>query len=200
MLSLLIGGITSSMIELATHTPSQGDCPQEKEDIMRRTLNIRTLIVVALVAAMPPAALGQQVKKEGEKTNNVEQQILSLEKEWYDAFFRSDADTMSRIEADDFIIITGGTKTPLRKEQQLANIRGRSEERKRQASTLTRSFEDPIIRFYGDVAVVNGVQTVTSKAGTAGNTDGKALYTGVWVKQGGRWRIVNAQWTGLPQQ
>ncbi len=123
---------------------------------MTRTLNIRTLIAVALVAAMLPVALGQEVKKEGEKTN-VEQQILSLEKEWYDAFFRSDADTMSRIEADDFIIITGGTKAPLRKEQQLASIRGRSEERKRQASALTRSLENPIIRFYGDVAVVNGV-------------------------------------------
>jgi len=123
---------------------------------MTRRLNIRTLIAVALVAAMLPVALGQEVKKEGEKTN-VEQQILSLEKEWYDAFFRSDADTMSRIEADDFIIITGGTKAPLRKEQQLASIRGRSEERKRQASALTRSLENPIIRFYGDVAVVNGV-------------------------------------------
>lgn len=168
---------------------------------MRRTLNIRTVIVVALVAAMLPVVLGQEVKKEGEKThNNVEGQILSLEKEWYDAFFRSDADTMSRIEADDFIIITGGTKAPLRKEQQLASIRGRSEERKRQASALTRSLENPIIRFYVDVAVVNGVQTVSSKGGTAGNTDSKLLYTGVWVKQGDRWRIANAQWTELPQQ
>jgi ketosteroid isomerase-like protein len=135
-----------------------------------------------------------------ERESGAEQEILKLEKEWYDAFLRTDVDTMDRIEADDFIIITATTEVPVTKERQLANIRARSESARKRMDSMTRGLGQVKIRTYGNVAIVNGVQTQTSPDGTEGTRSRKSSYTGVWVERDGRWRIVNAQWTDFPEQ
>jgi len=107
---------------------------------------------------------------------------------------------MNRIEADDFIVITGMTEAPVTKERQLANIRARSESLRKRMGSMTRSLDQVTIRTYGLVAIVNGIQTQTAPDDTGGPRSRRSLYTGVWVERDGHWRIVNAQWTYLPEQ
>ena len=82
---------------------------------------------MAVVLATVKSSLIFSQETNQKNQSSAEQEILTLEKEWYDAFLRTDTDAMNRIEANDFLIITGTTETPVTKERQLANIRARSE-------------------------------------------------------------------------
>lgn len=166
---------------------------------MKRTFFTVILIAVGLVAAIKPTlAFGKETKTKNQ--SSAEQEILKLEKEWYDAFLGADIDTLNRIEADDFIVITRETPVPGGKKMQLAIIKGLNETAKKRMASMKRSLNQVKIRIYGDIIIVNGVQTQTSSNTTGEAQSWKSLYTGVWAKRDGRWQILNAQWTDLPEQ
>src|SRR5262249_2103333 len=91
---------------------------------MKRTVFTAIWMAVVLVTVKSSLLLSQETNQQNQ--NSAEQEILKLEQEWYEAFLRTDTDTMNRLEADDFLIMTGTTATPGTKERQLANIRARS--------------------------------------------------------------------------
>jgi len=165
---------------------------------MKRTVCTALLVAVVLVTITSSLTCSQETNKENQ--SSTEQEIVKLEQEWYDAFLRTDIDALNRLEADDFIVMTGMTEAPVTKERQLANIRARSESMRKRMGSMTRSLDHVTIRTYGIVAIINGVQTQTAPDDTGGTRSRKSLYTGVWVERDGHWRIVNAQWTDLPEQ
>jgi ketosteroid isomerase-like protein len=165
---------------------------------MKRAVFTAIVMAVVLATLKPSLTFSQEANKKNQ--NSAEQELLKLEQEWYDAFLRTDTEAMNRIEADDFIVITGMSEAPVTKERQLANIRARSEAVRKRMGSMTRRLEHVTIRTYGTVAIVNGVQTQTAPDDTGGTRSRKSLYTGVWVERDGGWRIVHAQWTDLPDQ
>src|SRR6266498_389539 len=119
---------------------------------MKRTIFTAILMAVVLATVKPSLTFSQETNKKSQ--SSVEQEILKLEKEWYDAFLRTDVTAMSRIEADDFIIITRITEAPVTKERQLANIRARSESARKRMGSMTRDLDQVKIRTYGNVAII----------------------------------------------
>lgn len=167
---------------------------------MNRICITTMLIAVSLVTVTNALILGQKADKK--RQYNVEQEILKLEKEWIDAYFRWDIDALNRIEADDFHVLHSGANIPRTKEEQLAIIKTATEAQKKQLAASTRTVEQVKIRIYGNVVVITSVDTQTwpSTKVIGEIRSGKDLYTGIWVKRNGRWQIVNAQWTALPVQ
>ena len=113
-----------------------------------------------------------------------ERTIVQGEKVWDGAYVTGDASVAERLLAEDFIGIkaTGGRYT---KAEALDDVRTGP-------LTTTSSTVGPItVRFYGNTAVAQGTET-----GTGENPARKpysSVWTDVWVKAGGRWRIVAAQ-------
>ena len=105
-----------------------------------------------------------------------EKELLSLEAKWYHAFTQSDAATMNLIEGEDMMIIipelTPDRFAPLKKSRSFAK---RSAEDKAKYQKIERSLDRTQVRFIGDVAIINAIQTA--------QLDGEketAYYTSVW--------------------
>jgi hypothetical protein len=115
-----------------------------------------------------------------------EQAIAKLHDEWLKAFDAGDADTMNRIEADDFTV--AGDFGNISKQNQLDRIRQRTQK----SQEVKRSNDGRQIRFYGPVALL----TETDHAATAeGSSDFQS--TEVWVKKGDTWQVVHLHFSGL---
>jgi ketosteroid isomerase-like protein len=125
---------------------------------MKHTGFSMVLLAISLVTVMPCLSFSQKTNPKGQ--NSIEQEILNLEKEWFEAYQKSDADTVNRIEAEDFIVFTatGGTFT---KETQILSIRNRDEARRKQMAAITRTLEQAKVRIYENVVVVNGISVAT---------------------------------------
>jgi ketosteroid isomerase-like protein len=124
-----------------------------------------------------------------------EKELLKIENDWYQAYLHSDAATMNRIEGEDAIVINGSASRsnelePMRKGRDYSR---RSDARKGLAAQLKRSLDRIQVRFFGDVAVINALQTQTGPTRSR-----KTYYTSIWVKRNGAWEVVNAQYTPVP--
>ena len=146
---------------------------------------------MVLVGACAPAAPNSPSPT---VAGDAERELLALEQQWYDAYLRGDVAALERIEAGDFLLVTGDDSVPGTKAQQLQNIGNRTAETRQRLAAVRRRLSEPTIRVYGDAAVVHGI----SVEAAPGEPEDRALYTGVWVRRDGRWQIVNAQWTELP--
>jgi uncharacterized protein (TIGR02246 family) len=159
----------------------------------------RIVFALAFALTLTVSLLAQASNSKAQ--SSVEQEIMKLEKEWFDAYLRSDVETVNRIEADDFVVISRTSGAIGAKQSQLTNIRNRTEETKKRLAATTRTLDQVKIRTYGDVVIVNGISVSTRRDDAGANqVVVKASYTGVWVKRDGRWRIVNSQFTDIPEQ
>lgn len=152
----------------------------------------RIFSLVALTLVLSGLAVAQTNKK-------VEEEVLKLEKEWFEAYLRSDVDTVDRIEADDFLVITATSQGYSPKERQMSGIRSRTEAVRKRLASVTRSLDQVKIRTYENVAIINGINIQTRPDDTGKTSTTKAVYTSVWMKREGRWRVVNSQFTDLPE-
>ncbi len=162
---------------------------------MKNTFFSLILLAVGVVAAIPSPSFSQKTKPKGQ--NSIEQEILKLEKEWFEAYNKTDANTVDRIEADDYILASRTRGEFGTKETQIPNIRNRDEATRKRMAATTRTLEQAKVRIYGNVVIVNAI-SVSTRRDEVTPFVSKLLYTGVWVKREGRWRIVNAQFTDLP--
>ena len=142
----------------------------------------RTLVITVLVLTAGSIAFGQKQGARGNSTRSVEQTIRQLDHERIQAQIGADAVALDRIYADDFIGI-GPSGTVRTKPQVLADFTSGS--LKFQSITT----DDVQLRVYGNTVVETGRSTMI------GQDKGKAVprdnrFTRVWVKQGGRWRLV----------
>ena len=148
---------------------------------MRRTLIVGSLLLLAVVSmhAQPP----------NQSQSGVVEEIKTVDRERIHAQVNADAVALDRIYADDFIGI-GPSGTLRTKKDVLSDFTSGS--LKFQSITT----DDVRIRVYGNAAVETGLSTMK------GQDAGKVVpeenrFTRVWIKQGGRWRLVSNHYSNL---
>jgi hypothetical protein len=111
------------------------------------------------------------------------QKIVDGERAWGQAFVTGDAATIQRLLADDFQgidstgIVYGKAKT-------VAAV-------KAGPNSTSTALGSVVVRFYGDTAIAQGSDHEVGPPPDRVERD--SLWTDVWVKQDGHWRIEAAQ-------
>ena len=120
-----------------------------------------------------------------------EQELMKVLDQLTEAYLRADTDVINRIYADD-CIITGSTGAVMTKADLVKHLKS--------GAVKYGSYErdDLLLRLYGTTAVISAA--VTSKSMSQGReSTGRSRVVTVWVKQGGKWRLVSGQGTPIPQ-
>jgi len=115
---------------------------------------------------------------------------LAAERAFFTALLQADTEALSRILADDFLLIDvlGGSEIP--KAALLEAIRSR------QVWFETIEPLDSRVRFYQTTAIVTGRTRIVGRFGAASFT-AHSRYTHVFVEQQNQWRLVAAQGTQI---
>lgn len=151
----------------------------------------RILIIAMLAMAMSSLALAQTNDKKATPSIKAEQEVVKVSGEIVEAFGRTDIAALDRLMADDYILTQSFGLTS---KAQLMDAwkSGR-------LKYTSASNKDLSVRVYGDTAVTTGILTLKGQ-NPKGDFTSQTRYTGVWVKQQGRWRLVAAQLSDIPQQ
>jgi ketosteroid isomerase-like protein len=123
---------------------------------------------------------------------SAEADLLKVEREWLDAYMKSDFATLERIKADDYSI-TYSTGEVMTKAQEIAKLKSMP------AGAFKLNTEGTKVRVYGDTAVLTGA-LIQSWTDNGKQMDVRLRYTDVWAKRNGRWQVVAAQLTNIPEQ
>src|ERR1043165_5892818 len=149
----------------------------------------RMLVLVALIVALAPLAVGQTKGARRTETDRVVERIRRLDQERIQAQIHADAAALDRIYAEDFIGI-GPSGTVRTKPQVLADFTSHD------LSFQSITTDEVRFRVYGNTAVETGRTT------TVGQDKGKVVprdnrFTRVWVRRQGRWRLVANHYSTL---
>ena len=148
---------------------------------MKRSLMMGSLLLLATVSA--------HAQSQSRSQRGVVDEIRKLDRERIQAQVNADAVALDRIYADDFIGI-GPSGTLRTKKDVLADFTSGS--LKFQSITT----DDVQIRVYGNAAVETGLSTMKGQdAGTVVPEENR--FTRVWIRQGGRWRLVSNHYSNL---
>ena len=136
----------------------------------------------------------QMTSQPNSKANPAEEEIRRLNVEEPEAFLHKDPKTLARLWSDDFVVTN-----PLNKFVNKQQVLGMVESGFLAITSYDRQIE--YLRFYGDTAIVAGSETVVwrGKMPNAGKTE-HLRFTGIWVKQGGRWQEVARHANIVPEQ
>jgi len=159
---------------------------------LKRILSIAPLVLFAasLVFAQTKPRVASQVKDRSPQTAGVEAQLKKLEREWFDAVVKGDAETLKRILADDFAALNDDgafINKPRMAEMLQAGLVKLDEIR-------TDEFN---LRQYGNTAVVTGRATYIRNQKPLGQSS----HIETWVKRAdaaGRLRWQAVSWVSLP--
>ena len=151
----------------------------------------RILIIAILAMAMSSLALAQTRDKKAAPSSKAEQEVMKVSDEIIEALGRTDVSALDRLYADDYVLTQSFGLTS--KAQLLDAWKSGS------LKYTSASDKDRSIRVYGDTAVTTGVLMLKGQ-NPKGDFASNTRYTGVWVKQQGRWRLVAAQLSDIPQQ
>jgi uncharacterized protein (TIGR02246 family) len=152
-------------------------------------------IAWALLVAVPALlALGQTMSPQTDENRRVEQELRRLNTEEPDAFLHKDAKALANLWSDDLVVTN-----PLNKFVTKQQILGMVESGFLVITSYDRSIE--YVRVYGDTVIVAGSETVVwgGKMANAGKAE-HLRFTGVWMKQAGRWQEVARHANIVPQQ
>jgi uncharacterized protein (TIGR02246 family) len=163
---------------------------------MRRIFSRLTLAVVAVsltscAATEEKATSTAATPAAASPTENVEQALMKLEREWAEALVKADTAALDRLMADDWSMTTWDGRTQTKAQS--------IEEFKSGVVKLETANVDSLkVRTFGDVAIVTLGQT---EQGTNKGKDssGRFLYTDVWVKRKGQWQAVATHGTKVEQ-
>jgi ketosteroid isomerase-like protein len=152
----------------------------------------KTFVIGVLIFTTVSIALAQTQSARRNQNTSVEQVIRQLDHERIQAQIGANAVALNRIYADDFIGI-GPSGTVRTKPRVILDFT--SGELKFQSITT----DDVRVRVYGNTAVETGRSTMI------GQDKGKAVprdnrFTRVWIKDGGRWRLVANHYSPLIAQ
>ena len=148
---------------------------------MKRSLLMGSLLLLATVSA--------HAQPQNQSQRGVAEEIRKVDRERIQAQVNADSVALDRIYADDFIGIgpSGALRT---KKDVLSDFASGS--LKFQSITT----DDVRIRVYGNAAVETGLSTM--KGQDADKVVPEAnRFTRVWIRQGGRWRLVANHYSNL---
>ncbi|HJU55799.1 MAG TPA: nuclear transport factor 2 family protein [Pyrinomonadaceae bacterium] len=134
------------------------------------------LLLVLLTVLMPGLASAQSAKQKAA----IEQEIRRLDLAHADAVLRGDLAAMDKLWTEDFIV-----NNPFNEVDKADRIR---------TGTVTYSSfirEPESVLVHGGTVIVMGRETVVPKGSSpdAGKTINRR-YTNIWMKRGGKWRLV----------
>jgi len=151
-----------------------------------RAAAILTLFLIGEPSARASGAPGPAVPQAP-----AEELIKQLERDRQDAFVRGDIEALDRATASDYTTINGSGKLST-KAQMMQNLRlGKTR-------VLSVKLDDLKARIYGETAVLTGdYRDVNVRDGVQRETH--ALFTRVFVRQGGEWLAVAYQQTPVAE-
>ena len=122
------------------------------------------------------------------------EEVRRLNTEEVQAFLEKDPKAMARLWSDDFVV-TNPLNKFVNKQQVLGMV---------ESGFLVITFYDrqvEYVRSYGEMVIVAGSETVVwgGKMPNAGKTE-HLRFTGIWMKQNGRWQEVARHANIVPQQ
>jgi uncharacterized protein (TIGR02246 family) len=125
--------------------------------------------------------------------DSAEETVRRLNAEEVQAFIQKDSKAMARLWSDDFVVTN-----PLNKFVNKKQVLGMVESGFLVIPSYDRHIE--YVRVYGDTVIVAGSETVLwgGKMPNTGKTE-HLRFTGVWMKQQGRWQQVARHANILPQ-
>jgi ketosteroid isomerase-like protein len=140
-----------------------------------------------------PAVLGQ-VPNTSEDQSGAEQEIRRLNTDQVNAFLHNDPKEMARLWSDDFVV-SNPLNRVANKQQVLGMVTS--------GFLIITSYERQIeyLHLYGDTVIVAGSETVVwgGKMPNAGKTE-RLRFTGIWMKQQGRWQQVARHANIIPEK
>jgi hypothetical protein len=144
-------------------------------------LILGTSILHAQTAPSPTASM-----------SSAEKAVRQLNTEEVEAFLHNDPADIARLWSDDFVV-TNPLNKFVTKQQVLGMVKS--------GFLVITAYERRIeyIRAYDDTMIVAGSETVTwgGKMPNAGKVE-QLRFTGVWMKQGGRWQQVSRHANVVP--
>ena len=156
---------------------------------MRRFL-ANALLFVSLAGSAALVASAQVT----EKDKRAEEDVRRLSAEEVQAFLQKDPKTMARLWSDDFVVTN-----PLNRFVSKQQVLGMVESGFLVITSCDRQIE--YARVYGDTVILAGRETVVwgGRLPNAGKSE-HLRFTGVWMRQGGRWQQVARHANVVPQQ
>jgi uncharacterized protein (TIGR02246 family) len=152
-------------------------------------------IAWALLVAVPTLlALGQTMSPQTDENGRVAQELRRLNTEETHAFLRKDAKALANLWSDDLVVTN-----PLNKLVTKQQILGMVESGFLIITSYDRKIE--YVRVYGDTVIMAGSETVVwgGKMADAGKAE-HLRFTGVWMKQAGRWQEIARHANIVPEQ
>jgi ketosteroid isomerase-like protein len=122
-------------------------------------------------------------------SENIEQTIMQMEREWRTLTVKKDIAGLKRIIADNFVGIESSGRI-IDKTQTINDVASGD------IDVQSDSPEDMKVRIYGDTAVVTGRLSIKGKKKEE-NYGLQLLFTDTWVKRDGQWQLVNYQTTQI---
>ncbi|MEO8075429.1 MAG: nuclear transport factor 2 family protein [Acidobacteriota bacterium] len=140
--------------------------------------------VVAVLILCSAGGFVADLEAQGAAPQSAEAEIRRLNAEEVDAFLAKDPRAMAQLWSDDFVVTN-----PLNKFATKQQVLGMVDSGFLVITSYDRRIE--YIRQYTDVVVVAGAETVVwgGKMPNAGKTE-RLRFTGIWMKQQGRWQQV----------
>jgi uncharacterized protein (TIGR02246 family) len=152
--------------------------------------------VLFLASAFGICPLFVLAQVSGPTTNDklAEQEVRRLNAEEVEAFVHNDSKTMAQLWSDDLVVTN-----PLNKFVNKQQVLGMVESGFLSIPSFERQIE--YVRVYGDTVIVAGSETVLwgGKMPNSGKTE-HLRFTGIWMKQHGRWQQVARHANIVPQQ
>ena len=146
----------------------------------------RIIILMILLAAAPAPILSQTA------AGKAEQAVRQLERERVEAMLQADTAFIERHYADDYLSTSAAGIVRSRPEV-VADFRSGA------LRYESMTHDEVRVRLYGGTAIVTGFDTVRGRD-RGQDLSGRRRFTRVWVKQGGRWRLVSNHASRLIQQ
>ena len=151
---------------------------------MRRTAFVLLIIVSTFMfgaCTASPESKAAPILSPSPNTEDIQQTITRLEREWVAAILAKDTTAIDRLLAADFVGTTNDQK--YFKEDAIADVKTGTHE--------SLELNDIEVRVFGSTAIATMSQNEKSRHGNE-DFSGKYLFTDVWVKTDGQWRAVSS--------
>jgi ketosteroid isomerase-like protein len=151
---------------------------------MKQKYFVLVVFIASLVCAGAPYASTQESLMPTSKKSPAEDEVRRLNTVEVEAFLHKDPKTMAHVWSDDLVVTN-----PLNKLVTKRQVLGMMESGFLVITSYDRRIE--YIRRYGNTVIVAGSEAVMwgGKMPAAGKTQ-HLRFTGVWMKQAGRWQEV----------
>jgi uncharacterized protein (TIGR02246 family) len=159
-----------------------------------KTLLTHAVLLASLAGVAALFASAQASTDATEEDKRAEEEVRRLNVEENQAFLHKDPKTLARLWSDDLVVTN-----PLNKFVSKQQVLGMVESGFLVITSFDRQIE--YVRVYGDTVIVAGSETVVwgGKMPNAGKTE-HLRFTGIWMKQRGRWQEVARHANIVPPQ